>query len=338
MQTTIDTTFKVRNSIMKVTDEQKLVLRATASEGLEADNARQALAQTMSQAWKAGVLEPDTRGNIFTMIPLPAGVDAKFPFDFYVPGEEGNYLAFVMPQTGKIPDRIIEGDEARVPTYKIANSISWSLDYARDGRWDIVGRAIEVFTNGFVRKLNDDAWHTLLQSAVSSITTVQDSAAGAGVFTKKLLLNMMTAIKRQTGGRNARLTDLYVSPEVLSDIRNFDNTVLDDLTLRSLLVAAEGTIPSLYGVKLHELQELGVNQEYNDYIVNTLGRALTGSDDEYVVGFDLLHRDSFVMPIREDMEMFDDPTLHRSGKMGVYGWMIQGFAALDNRRVILGSL
>jgi len=43
------------------------------------------------------------------------------------------------------------------------------------------------------------------------------------------------------------------------------------------------------------------------------------------------------MPIREDMQMFDDPTLHRSGQAGVYGWMELGFAVLDTRRVILGS-
>ena len=44
-----------------------------------------------------------------------------------------------------------------------------------------------------------------------------------------------------------------------------------------------------------------------------------------------------MMPVREDMQMFDDDALHVSAKMGVYGWMELGFAALDTRRAILGQ-
>jgi hypothetical protein len=330
----------VNKTTITLNEEEKGYLKATASNNeQESTEHRQALAQVLEQAWKAGVLEPDLLGTIFSRIQLPAGVDAKFPFDFYAPGTEGRFTAFVVPKEGAIPDRIIEGDEIRVPTYKIANAISWSLDYARDARWDVIARAIEVFTNGFVRKLNDDGWHVILKCASENEqSTVQDTGAASGVFTKRLLLNLQTAIKRQTSGRNARLTDVYVSPEVLSDIRNFDNTALDDLTLRSLLVAGEDTIPSLYGVRLHELQELGFGQEYQSYIVDTLGTSLPAGDEEFVLGMDLLHRDAFVMPIREEMSMFDDPNLHRSAKAGVYGWMEIGFACLDTRRAFLGSL
>lgn len=330
----------INKYIVQLDQEEKDLLKAIGSSNEEESQEHsRALAQVLEQAWKAGVLEPDLLGNIFQRIQLPGGVDAKFPLDFYAPGTEGRFDAFAIPREGAIPDRVIDGDELRVPTFKIANSISWSLDYARDARWDVIARAIEVYTNGFIRKLNDDGWHVILKCASENgQSTVTDSAASSGVFTKKLLLDMMTSIKRQTGGRNARLTDIYVSPEVLSDIRNFDNTILDDLTLRSLLVAGEDTIPSLYGVRMHELQELGFGQEYQNYLVDTIGTSLPAGDEEFVIGLDLLHQDAFVMPIREEMEMFDDPTLHRSGKAGVYGWMELGFACLDTRRSLLGSL
>lgn len=330
----------VNGTVIKLSDEQRGLLKATASNEIDISaKHRMALAQVMEKAWKAGVLEPDLLGTVFQKITLPPGVEAKFPFDFYSPDNEGSYEAFVVPKEGAIPDRVIEGDEIRVPTYKIANAISWSLDYARDARWDVVARAIEVFTNGFIRKLNDDGWHVILKAGVEGTsTTVSDAAASSGVFTKKLLLNIMTGIKRRTGGRNARLTDLYLSPEALADIRNFDNTVLDDLTLRQLLVSGEDSIPSIYGVRLHEMQELGESQEYQTYLTGTLGASMAASDGEFVVGLDLLHRDAFVMPVREEMAMFDDPNLHRSAKAGVYGWMEVGFAALDTRRTILGSL
>jgi hypothetical protein len=62
------------------------------------------------------------------------------------------------------------------------------------------------------------------------------------------------------------------------------------------------------------------------------------TDVEVVVGLDLRKRDSFVMPVREEVQIFEDNTLHRQKRAGFYGWAEQGFAVLDNRRVLLGSL
>lgn len=334
----------VNGTEVSVSEKEMNMLKCTASKNeVESKEHRVALAAVLEQAWKAGVLEPDLLGTIFTRHDLPGGVDAKFPIDFYTSSNEGLYNAFVVPKEGAIPDRIIEGDEIRVPTYKVANAISWSLDYARDARWDIISRAIEVFTNGFVRKMNDDGWHVILKAASeNSQSTVTDQTATAGTFTKKLLLNMKTAIKRSTGARNAVLTDLYMSPEAMADILNFDNDTVGGIYLKDLLNVGEGGIPSLYGVRLHEMQEFGVNQEFNDYLDDTLALTLPtiGGDpgEEWVVGLDLLHRDQFVMPVRQNMEMFDDPTLHRSGKAGIYGWLEVGFASLDVRRSLLGAL
>jgi hypothetical protein len=287
----------------------------------------------MEKAWKAGVLEPDLLGTIFTRIDLPGGVEAKFPLDFYSPDNEGSYNAFVVPKEGAIPDRAVEGDELRVPTYKIANAISWGLDYARDARWDVIARAIEVFTNGFVRKMNDDGWHCILKAANANSVS-SDSGATSGAFTRKLITEMQTGMKRLTGNRNGQLTDLFISPERLADIRNFTYTSVDDLTQRELI---KGVIPVIYGVRLHELQELGYGQEYDAYLTGTVGASVATGDREFVVGLDLSHRDQFVMPVRATMKLFDDPTLHRSMKMGVYGWLELGFAALDTRRALLGS-
>ena len=56
-----------------------------------------------------------------------------------------------------------------VPTYDIGASIDYLLKYARDARWDVVGRAMEVLEGSFVKKMNDDGWHTFLQ-LVSIVT------------------------------------------------------------------------------------------------------------------------------------------------------------------------
>jgi len=332
---------KINGQVVEVNENQRDLLRATASNDTQiAGTHRQALAQVLERAWKAGVLEPDLLGTIYNRISLPAGVEAKFPLDFYAPDNEGAYEAIVIAKEGALPDRIVDANELRVGTYKIGNAISWGLDYARDARWDVIARAIEVFTNGFIRKLNDDGWHVILRAAnVATATLVDDGEAGttAGDFTKKLLLNLMTGIKRRDGGRNSRLTDVYLSPEAIADIRNFDNTQIDEVSRRELVTRGEDQVPSLYGVNLHEMLEFGEGREYETFLSGTLGRAHTNSKVEYVVGLDLIHRDAFVMPIREEMSMFDDQALHRSAKSGVYGWMEVGFANLDTRRTILGQ-
>ena len=328
--------FIINGKALKITDKEKELLRATAKEGTDGLKHRQALAATLQEAWIAGVLEPDLLMGIFDKVILGPGAEAKFPLDLYSPTKEsqGLYKAFVVPDIGKIPQQPVEGDEIFVPTYKIANAIDWGLSYARDARWDVITRAMNVYSNGFTQKINDDGWHVILKSAtVNSVTN--DSAASSGAFTKRLLTDMQTAIKRLTGGRRSKLTDLHMSPEAIADLRNFDNTAVDDLTLRNLL--GGGDIPSLFGTKLVEMEELGAGQEYQNYLTNTLGASVATGDREFVVGLDLKNRDSFVMPVREDMKTFDAPELHRDGKAGVYGWMFVGFAALDSRRNILGS-
>lgn len=331
-------TLKLNGVEVKLNPDVMRQVRASAETEEGATLFARAIAQVVQGAWKAGVLEPDLLGDIFSRVPLAPGSTAHFPLDIYAPGFEDRFRAFVMPKEGHIPDRVVDSDELYVPTYKLHSAISWGLDYVRDARWDVVARAIEIYANSFVRKLNDDGWHVILQAAAQN-TVVNDTAASAGVFTKKLLLDMMVNIKRLTSGRNSRLTDLYCSPEVIADIRNFDNTVLDDVTLRELISSSEDRIPTLYGVRLHEMLEFGASQEYQTYLTGTLGASLAGGGDlEFVVGWDGSNRDSFVMPVREEMKMFDDPALHRKAKAGVYGWMEVGFAALDTRRAILGSL
>lgn len=324
---------------IEVTKEQKDMLRACAShdEAIFVPH-RKAVAQVVNQAWQTGVLEPDLLGNIFMRSTLEPGVTAKYPLNFYAPANEGSYVAIRLPRQGAIPERVVEGDELLVTTYKIGNAISWSLDYARDARWDVVAQAMEVYNNGFVRKLNDDGWHVILRAALDSTATAfVDTSATAGQFSKQVLLNMMAGIKRQTGGRNSRLTDIYLSPEGINDIRNFSNTQIDEVSRRELVTSGEDRVPSLYGVNLHEIQEFGVGEEYELFISSNLGRSHNNSKVEFFIGLDQLHRDAFVMPVREDMQMFDDPALHRSAKMGVYGWMELGFACLDTRRAVLGE-
>ena len=89
---------------------------------------------------------------------------------------------------------------------------------------------------------------------------------------------------------------------------------------------------------MHDRDELGVGQEYQLFYTNTLSGTLPSGKGEVVVGLDLRKRDSFIMPVRQEVQIFEDETLHRQKRAGFYGWAEQGFAVLDNRRVLLGAL
>ena len=329
----------------KPNEEQKALLRASGSLDPQVSmDAMKQLTKALELPLRRAVLNGDILDGIFEVIPVDGtNSSVEFPLDLLSPGNEKNFVSYTIPNHGYIPERVVEGDYVMVPTYNVGNAIDWLLDYAQDARWDIVSRAMDVFRAGFTKKFNDDGWHTILAAAADRNIVVSDSDAGAGQFTKRLVSLMKTVMRRNGGGNSSSidrgiLTDLYVSPEAIEDIRNWNVDQVDEVTRREIMVAEDGTLNRIFGVNLHDIDELGEGQEYQLYLTNELSVTLPGSDVEAVVGLDLRNNDSFVMPLKTEVTLFDDPALHRTRKAGVYGWASLGFAVLDGRRVVLGSL
>jgi hypothetical protein len=309
-----------------------------------AQAAQREFAKALELPLRKGVLVGNILGNIFETINVESGSTTEFPLDLISPGLEGEHVAYTNPGHGRIPERSVEGDYVMIPTYSIASSVDYLLRYAREARWDIVGRAMQVMEAGFVKKMNDDGWHTLLAAGVDRNILVYDGDATEGLFTKRLVSLMQTVMRRNSGGNSAsvgrgRLTDLYVSPEALEDIRNWGLDQVDEVTRREIYSAPEGGAPltRIFGVNVHDLDELGEGQEYQSFFTSDLGGSVESNDAELVVGLDQSSNDSFVMPVKEQLQVFEDPTLHRQQRAGYYGWAELGFGVLDNRRVILGS-
>jgi hypothetical protein len=322
-----------------------LLVKSGSPRKEEALAANAEFAKALEQPLRQGILNGDILDGIFEPITLAQSATPEFPLDFLSPGTEKDFVAYTIPNHGYIPERHVEGDYVMVPTFDIGASIDYLLKYARDARWDIVGRAMEVLEASFVKKMNDDGWHTLLAAGVDRNLVVFDSDADSGQFTKRLVSLMKTVMRRNGGGNSTstnrgQLTDLYVSPEAVEDIRNWGLDQVDEVTRREIYVAADGSgvLNRVFGVNLHDLDELGEGQEYQLFYENVLLGSLPPGDVEMVVGLDLRKRDSFIMPIREQVQIFEDDTLHRQKRAGFYGWAEQGFAVLDNRRVIVGSL
>ena len=332
--------------MLQITDKVKEVLRASGSLNKEVSlKATTELAKALELPLRKGVLDGDILGGIFEAIELADGVSPEFPLDLLTPGTEKDWVAYTIPNHGYIPQRNVESDYVMIPMYEIGGAIDWLLKYARNARWDIVSRCMEVLRAQFTKKLNDDGWHTLLAAGVDRNIVVLDSDAAAGQFTKRLVSLGKTVMRRNGGGNTTsvsrgKLTDLYISPEAMEDIRNWNVDQVDEITRREIFVAdGDNAINRIFGVNLHDLDELGEGQEYQLYATSDLSVTLPGTDVELAVGLDLSKRDSFVMPTRSPgLEIFADDTMLRQRRTGFWGTLEIGFGCLDSRRILLFSL
>lgn len=300
------------------------------------------LAKALESPLRKGIMDGDILGGIFEIINLAPGATSEFQLDFLSPGSEKDFVAYTIPNHGRIPERHVEGDYVMVPTYDVGASIDWLLKYARDARWDVVRRAMEVMRAQFTKKMNDDGWHTILSAGVDRNILIYDSDAAASQFSKRLISLMKITMRRNGGGNSTsisrgKLTDLYMSPEGIEDIRNWGVDEVDEITRRELIVSDGGLLSRIFQVNLHDIDELGDGQEYQTFYEVDLAGTLPSGDAEIVVGLDLTNRDSFIMPVRAGLQIFEDDTLHRQRRAGMYGWQEHGFAVMDNRRVLLGS-
>lgn len=304
------------------------------------------LATAITMPLRQGVLDgPITQ--VFDPIMFEPGVHVEMPLDLLAPGTEGDFVAFTMPGCGYIPQMQVEGDRLTVPTYYVGSSIDTCLQYIRNARWDVLRRMQEVLQGSHVKKMNNDGWHTILAAGYDRNIVAYDEAADAGYFTKRLVSLMNLGMQRNGGGNSTsvnrgRLTDLYISPESMEDIRDWNVDQIDDITRREIFLANDETISRIFGVNLHTLYELGEGQEYELYyevqLNGAVGAGLPTDKTEIVVGLDLSNQDSFIMPVREQLKVFPDPALHRQMRAGFYSWQEIGFAVLDGRRVLLGAL
>lgn len=324
----------------------KLLKQSASTNRAESTVAMEGIAKALETPLRQGILNGDITNGIFQRMVIDPGTSTEWPLDLLSPGDEADFVAYVNPGHGRIPERAVESDYVMIPTYGIAGAIDWLLRYAREANWDVVRRAGEVLEAQFVRKINNDAWHTLLSAAVDRNILVYDADAAAGQFTKRLVSLMKVVMRRNAGGnagslRRGRLTDLYLSPEGLEEVRNWGVDQLDEVSRREVYVSTDGsaTMTRVFGINLHDLDELGENQEFQDYYENDLsGTYGPASDVELVVGLDLQSNDSFIMPIKQEVTIFsDDARLHRQQRAGLYGWGEFGFGVLDTRRVLAGS-
>jgi hypothetical protein len=353
------------NKMNEIREQLKALFKETASAG-ENSEAKKALAQAISVPILQEVRDASLARQLFAVEPLEPGAQASYPIadDFEAP-------VFILPKLGRVPQNHIEapGEEVYVPTFNIGTSFDWSLRYARDGRIDIAQRAMRNAARAIIDFEEESAWRLLAPAATSAFPgkgllgarpapiVEIDGGPAAGFLSKELINQMIVRMERS----RRTLTDLYVSPEDMADIREWGESEVDPETRREIFIGnGRGEI---FNVRLHKVHQLGATGKYNinsndsasgifrvgaggkfnDYEptiankVNANGELVTPGETQ-IYGFDLTANDSLVMPIKQELEFFDDPSLHREQKQGFYGWEEIGMAVLDTRMLVMGVI
>lgn len=325
---------------------RKLLQDAGSNDPSVAIKSQRELAKAIETPLRKAVLSGDILSDIFSREDYTDGRIIQYPLDLLSPGKEGNYVAHVVPEQGKIPVNVVSSDSIlNIPTFRIGSAIGCSRKFLRDAQWNVIARMAEILEAAFVKKNNDSGFNVLISSGVSRNVIAFDPDAAAGQFTPRLITLMKNLMRRNGGGNSSsinrgKLTHLFISPEAKDDIRSWNLNLVSDQVRTNIYYTTDNGVEvmKIFDVELRDIDELGVGQEYQAYYTTTLGKAMPSGDTEIVVGIDKSKNDSFMNPVRENLQIFEDNTLHRENRFELYGSMEGGYASLDNRRVILGSL
>lgn len=350
-------------------NEMRELFKATAA--CSTSEASYAAFKAFAQAISTPILQEvrlqSVMRDLFTVENLGPGAQAVYPVadDFDVP-------VWVLPNLGYVAQNFIEGagEDVYVPTFSIASSADWKITYARDGRVDIATRAAKNMARSVAEYEEESGWRVIVPGVTTDfsgqgmlaarsapIYQVPSTAPGAGYLSKELINKMIVGFQRN----DRQLTELWVSPEDAADIREWTETDVDPVTRREIFQAAG--MGQIWNITLRVLKHLGgpgkfnINSStssfgifklsggnaYNNYtatnanVVNSLGEVTTAGETQ-IYGFDNSVNDSLVMPIRQEFTVYDDPTLLRKQKQGVFGWEEVGFGFLDTRSAGIGII
>ena len=339
---------------LKNTPEQVELIKAMASrESTVAKEAQEAFAAFIGPVVNKVLMEAATSSAVYTDLAYDEDDSPSIPLDLFQGEGEGLVSVWSQNVAGGLPTSTVEGlSELKVSTYRLDSAVSFLKRYARRGRLDVASKAIERMTNEVLVKQERNAWAVVLKALADSGNTV-DMGSSAESFTLAKLNTLVKNVKRLnksyangTTSSSYGLTDIFVCPETMSDIRAFAYNPVGTASSTDLPAGVReeiyrgGGTQEIYGISIHELVELGANQKYTKLFNEFFSGANSFADsDDLIVGIDLT-KDAFVRPIARNADsgstftaMPDDQFVARSEKIGFYGSLEEGRVCIDSRAV-----
>ena len=362
------------NLKLKNTPEQVELIKAMGSKNrATAREAQEAFAAFLGPVVRQVLNQAGTAGAVYTDVPFDEDDSPSYPLDLYY-NEGDNYVqTWSQSVAGGLPTSAVDGmAELKISTYRLDSAVSFLAKYARRARLDVISKGVERMSQEVLVKQERNAWAVILkalaEASTNSLTHVVKGTT-ANEFQLHDLNKLMTRIRRinesfadgtPDPAYSQGVTDLYVSPEIMQNIRSFAYQPMNTRTVgtgndialpdnvRSDIYNAAGT-QEIYGINIVELNEFGVNKKYNTLfdtfatsgdIDGPAGQDFATGTDEILVGIDN-SKGAFVRPIAQNADSGstfnaspDDQYHARAEKIGFYGALEEGRACIDARAVV----
>ena len=367
---------------LKATEQQMELIKAIGSRDLsESRKAQEMLAGFIAQVIGKVLLQASTVNAIYSDLPYNEDDDPSIPLELFYDQTNTQWVTvWSQAIAGGLPTSQLEGvAEMKISTYRLDSAVSFLKKYARRSRLDVIAKAVERMAQELLIKQERNGWAVILRALAEASTNSSKHLVTAntlGVFQLDEMNRLMTLLRRMNtswaGGTPTSLdsyglTDLFVSPEIKEQIRSF---AYNPMNTSAGVTPAGGTastvgIPlpepmrqqiynsagmsEIYGVALHELNELGLSQKYNTLFAayspgsvappNTGKATFDATLHQVLVGFDL-GRECFFRPIAQNADngasittMVDDQWVIRSEKAGYYTALEEGRICIDAKGV-----
>jgi hypothetical protein len=377
---------------IKKTDGQVALVKQLGSKNkTESLAAAEAIAAVIAEPLLQVIQQAPVISNFFKVQTIGENEAPKIPLDLFFDVRQRNFLnIWTQVQGGGLATNHVVGmSDLFVQLYDLYGAASLKKSYARAARLDVVARTLERLAQEVLIKRNANAASVFMGSLAgaridgSSSTATTNlqvfRSATQGVFQlddfNSLMIKYRQIVSSWVGGTpvgaRASLSDMVGSPNWMGQIRGIayqpQNTRAGSLTtsgataiaapdsIRESVFSAAGN-PELFGITLHEYNELGrvvagtyqgiFNQTFADYLgaVEPAGygagsaAAFSPTTEEVVVGLNSSMFD--LVALRQAGEnsdwtiAADDQFPVRSDTVGWYGQLSEGFVSLDNRAKI----
>lgn len=365
-------------TLQKSEDQIKLLKAMVSKDHSVRDGARAAFAEFVAPIILEVIQQADLLSGIYRDLTFNQGDGASIPLDLYYNDSAGLVGIWSQSIAGGLATNQTSGvAELKLATYSIDTAISFLNKWVEQSRLDVVSKTLTRLANEILIRQNDIGWNVLF-GAVATASTRSTAHIIRSNTTTVLILDdlskLLTRSKRILASynngtpdpvRTKGLTDLYTSPEITEQVRAMAyqpmNTRSGAVTtsgatsiaapesLREAVFANAGAA-SIYGIALHELNELGVGQTYNALFANYAsgnyakgdgsgGATFAAATEQILIGIDAA-RDSLVRPVQIDSETGgtmtmeqDDSFPARAKKFGYFCKIEEGRACIDNRAI-----
>ena len=349
---------------LKNTPEQIELVKAMGSKNMvEAREAQEAFAAFLGPVVQQVLNQAGLANAIYTDAPFDEDDSPSYPLDLYYGNTQNHVSVWQQGIAGGLPSSHVEGmAELKIATYRLDSAVNLLRKYARRARLDVISKAVERMSQEILVKQERNAWAVLLKALSEASTggtahTMDSTAASGAIFQLDDMNRLMTHIRRLNESfasgtpdiaYSNGLTDLYMSPEMVEQVRGFayqpmntrqatsgvSSVPLPDGVREDIFRSAGAQ--EIYGVSINEMNELGDGKKYTT-LYNSFG---TDVGTELIVGLDNT-KGAFIRPVAIQHEsggafttLADDQWSARSEKLGFYGFLEEGRVCIDSRAVV----